>query len=214
MENNTIYEQLRAVPKEAQKAFDNGKFKGTDINPMWRIKRLTEVFGACGVGFKWGEPKFSTYQATDGSVSVHCTLALYIKTEGGEWSEPIWGVGGNTLVRISIKNGTTMVNHSDEGYKMAYTDAQSNAAKQLGMGADIWFAQDKTKYTAQDKAQEAEPAEPKYINGAIWAKIDNCRTLEDLENLWNDNQDLKNSTDFRKAVSARKMELMKKGLSK
>ena len=91
---------------------------------------------------------------------------------------------------------------------MAYTDAQSNAAKQLGMGADIWFAQDKTKYTAQDKAQEAEP---KYINGAIWAKIDNCRTLEELENLWNDNQDLKISTDFRKAVSARKMELMKKG---
>lgn len=211
MENNTIYEQLRAVPKEAQKDFDNGKYKGTDINPMWRIKRLTEVFGACGVGFKWGEPNFSTYQATDGSVSIHCTLALYIKTEGGEWSEPIWGVGGNTLVRISIKNGATIVTHSDEGYKMAYTDAQSNAAKQLGMGADIWFAQDKTKYTAQDKAQEAEPAVPKYINGAIWAKIDNCRTLEDLENLWNDNQDLKSSTDFRKAVSARKMELMKKG---
>ena len=209
MENNTIYEQLRAVPKEAQKAFDNGTFKGTDINPMWRIKRLTEVFGACGIGWYWGKPEFIARE-DGGVVTVHCTVALYVK-EGGEWSQPIWGVGGNTLKYTTSKG---IVKVSDEAYKMAYTDAQSNAAKQLGMGADIWFAQDKTKYTAQDKAQEAEPAEPKYINGAIWAKIDNCRTLEELENLWNDNQDLKISTDFRKAVSARKMELMKKGESK
>lgn len=206
MENNTIYEQLRTVPKEAQKQFDNGTFKGTDINPMWRIKRLTEVFGACGTGWYWGKPEFIARE-DGGVVTVHCTVALYVK-EGGEWSQPIWGVGGNTLKYTTSKG---IVKVSDEAYKMAYTDAQSNAAKQIGLGADIWFAQDKTKYTAQDKAQEAEP---KYINGAIWAKIDSCRTLEDLENLWNDNPNLKSNTDFRKAVSARKMELMKKGESK
>ena len=205
MENNTIYEQLRAVPKEAQKAFDNGKFKGTDINPMWRIKRLTEVFGACGVGFKWGEPKFSTYQATDGSVSVHCTLALYIKTEGGEWSEPIWGVGGNTLVRVSLKNGTTIVSHSDEGYKMAYTDAQSNAAKQLGMGADIWFAQDKTKYTAQDKAQEAEPAT--IVTGDVYAKLERIMTLQELKSLYDEYPQFQRNADFIAAFSYRKKEI-------
>ena len=205
MENNTIYEQLRAVPKEAQKAFDNGKFKGTDINPMWRIKRLTEVFGACGVGFKWGEPKFSTYQATDGSVSVHCTLALYIKTDSGEWSEPIWGVGGNTLVRISVKNGTTIVSHSDEGYKMAYTDAQSNAAKQLGMGADIWFAQDKTKYTAQDKAQEAEPAT--IVTGDVYAKLERIMTLQELKSLFDEYPQFQKNADFISAFSYRKKEI-------
>ena len=205
MENNTIYEQLRAVPKEAQKAFDNGKFKGTDINPMWRIKRLTEVFGACGVGFKWGEPIFNTYQATDGSVSVHCTLALYIKTEGGEWSEPIWGVGGNTLVRISVKNGTTIVTHSDEGYKMAYTDAQSNAAKQLGMGADIWFAQDKTKYTAQDKAQEAEPAT--IVTGDVYAKLERIMTLQELKSLYDEYPQFQKNADFISAFSYRKKEI-------
>ena len=41
MENMEIYERVRSVPKEAQKQFNNGKFSGTDINPMWRIKKLT-----------------------------------------------------------------------------------------------------------------------------------------------------------------------------
>lgn len=194
MENNMIYEQLRAVPKEAQKAFDNGKFKGTDINPMWRIKRLTEVFGACGVGFKWGEPKFSTYQATDGSVSVHCTLALYIKTEAGEWSEPIWGVGGNTLVRVT-KSG---ISHSDEGYKMAYTDAQSNAAKQLGMGADIWFAQDKTKYTAQEAT---------IVTGDVYAKLERVMTMKELVDLCNEYPQFQDNEDFKAAFRHRKKEI-------
>ncbi|WP_254555280.1 hypothetical protein, partial [Salmonella enterica] len=30
-----------------------GRLKGmTDINPMWRIKALTEQFGPCGIGWK------------------------------------------------------------------------------------------------------------------------------------------------------------------
>ena len=42
MDNNLkIYNDLRNVPKEAQKSFNNGRFSGTDINPMWRIKKLT-----------------------------------------------------------------------------------------------------------------------------------------------------------------------------
>ena len=66
-------------------------------------------------------------------------LNLYVKYEG-EWSKPIFGTGGNILV--NAKGGT-----SDEGYKMAYTDALGIACKALGIGADIWFGQDKTKYT-------------------------------------------------------------------
>ena len=78
-------------------------------------------------------------------------LNLYIKVDG-EWSKPIYGTGGNVLLR----KGST----SDEGYKMALTDALSVACKALGIGADVYFAKDKTKYTAAPAAQEAKP-EPK-----------------------------------------------------
>ena len=46
MDNMNLYEAFRAVPKDAQKTIGAGKLKGfTDINPMWRIKLLTETFG-------------------------------------------------------------------------------------------------------------------------------------------------------------------------
>ena len=45
MDNLAFYNAGRSVPPEAQKSFNNGKFSGTDINPMWRIKKLTELFG-------------------------------------------------------------------------------------------------------------------------------------------------------------------------
>ena len=46
MENLELYNKVREVPKDAQKAITAGRLKGfTDINPMWRIKCLTEQFG-------------------------------------------------------------------------------------------------------------------------------------------------------------------------
>lgn len=53
MENLEIYEKVREVPEKAQKKIEAGRLKGmTDINPMWRIKVLTEQFGVCGIDRK------------------------------------------------------------------------------------------------------------------------------------------------------------------
>lgn len=50
-DNMRIYDAVRAVPEEAKRAITAGRLKGkTDINPMWRIKALTELFGPCGDG--------------------------------------------------------------------------------------------------------------------------------------------------------------------
>ena len=52
MNNLDIYEKVREVPENAQKKIIAGRIKGfTDINPMWRIKALTEQFGPCGIGW-------------------------------------------------------------------------------------------------------------------------------------------------------------------
>lgn len=148
MNNLEIYEASRAVPTEAQKQFSNGKFSGTDINPMWRIKKLTELFGPCGVGWYYDiiSERSETYGET---VMAIVDINLYIKVDG-EWSKPIYGTGGNTLVKVT-KSGATP---SDEGYKMALTDALSVACKALGIGADIYFSKDKTKYSKNEAPQE------------------------------------------------------------
>jgi len=145
-QNLETYEKLRNVPKEAQKQFNNGKFSGTDINPMWRIKKMTEVFGMCGIGWYVEVVNREMIKADNGEQSAFISVKLYIKDEkSGEWSKPIYGEGGNSYEKVT-RNGISV---SDEAFKMAYTDAISNATKMLGLGADIWFANDKTKYTEE-----------------------------------------------------------------
>lgn len=155
--NVRFYHQFMTTPKDAQKSFNNGSFSGTDINPMWRIKVLTEVFGPSGFGWWTGNVryKFESCEITN-EIHVFCELDLYVKDpETGEVSQPIYGIGGNTYV----KNwGNNRIKASDEAMKMAYTDALSIACKSLGIGHDIWYSNDKTKYTMPNDAPE--PAKP------------------------------------------------------
>ena len=141
MDNMFFYNQSRAVPEEAQKQFSNGSFSGTDINPMWRIKKMTEMFGPCGIGWYYEIVSERAEEHHDMTMAI-VDINLYIKVDG-EWSKPIFGTGGNTLVKPTSKGQKA----SDEGYKMALTDALSVACKALGVGADIYFGKDKTKYT-------------------------------------------------------------------
>lgn len=141
--NLDIYEKLRAVPNEAKKAIGGGRLKGmTDINPMWRIKSLTEQFGPCGIGWHYEikDRWLETCMAKD-EITANVNINLYVKVDG-EWSKPIPGIGGSMLV-ASERNGLYV---NDECYKMALTDALSVACKALGMGADVYWQSDNTKY--------------------------------------------------------------------
>ena len=52
--NLAIYEKARLVPESAIKPITSGRLKGkSDINPVYRIKRMTEIFGPCGFGWKY-----------------------------------------------------------------------------------------------------------------------------------------------------------------
>lgn len=154
-DNMLIYEHGRSVPPEAQKAFSNGSFSGTDINPMWRIKVLTETFGPAGIG--WYTEVLSERSETYGeTVMAIVDINLYVKV-GDEWSKPIYGTGGNLIVQVT-KSGARP---SDEGYKKAYTDALSIACKALGIGADIWYSKDPTsKYSDRYIEVNATPVTP------------------------------------------------------
>lgn len=51
--NLAIYNQVRSVPEDAKSPISGGPMKGkTNVNPMWRIQKLTELFGPCGEGWK------------------------------------------------------------------------------------------------------------------------------------------------------------------
>ena len=142
MEKLEIYNRVRQVPDEAKKAISAGRLKGmTDINPMWRIKKLTEEFGPCGIGW-WTKVTDRWTETVGDETCAFVDLELYIKV-GDEWSKPITGSGGSKLA-TKERSGIYV---SDECYKMAETDALSVACKKLGIGADVYFSADRTKYS-------------------------------------------------------------------
>lgn len=141
MENLELYNKVREVPQDAKKTISAGRIKGfTDINPMWRIKCLTEQFGPCGIGWYYKTVEKWTETVGD-ETCAFVMIELYVLYDG-KWSQPISGTGGSRLAT----NERSGVYVSDECYKMATTDALSVACKNLGIGADVYWKEGKTKY--------------------------------------------------------------------
>jgi len=163
MENLSIYNKVRKVPNEALRKIEAGRLKGkSDINPMWRIKALTEQFGPCGFGWKYEIISERLEKGGNDEIAAFVRINLFVK-HNGEWSEAIPGTGGSSFV-ANEKNGLYT---SDECFKMALTDAISVACKALGVGADVYWDKDISKYTNQSNGQsngnEKDILRKKYI---------------------------------------------------
>ena len=146
--NLRFYDQSHQVPDHAKKEIMAGRLKGkTDINPMFRIKILTEIFGPCGLGW-WYVIKDE--RIIDDEITkqraAFVDIDLYFRDpDSGEVSQPIPGTGGASFV-AQERNGPSL---SDECFKMALTDAISVSAKALGVAADVYWEKDSTKYSRQ-----------------------------------------------------------------
>lgn len=170
MKNLEIYEQVRTVPAEAQKLITGGRLAGkTDINPMWRIRTLTEQFGPCGIGWRYVIRDKRLEPGANGEIAAFVDIDLYIKVDGS-WSEAIPGTGGALYV-TKEKNGLYT---NDECIKMALTDALSVAAKALGIAADVYWSSG-SKYTSQAASPEPK-AEPTHADEVV--------TPEDLKPIY------------------------------
>lgn len=228
MGNLDYYNKLKVVPQEALRQIQSGRLRGKhDINPMWRIKAMTEQFGVCGIGWKYVITK--QWTETFGSeVKAYCNIDLFIKVNG-EWSDAIQGTGGSSEVSMESKGAYV----SDECYKMALTDALSVAMKALGVAADVYFEAGKyiididSKYGAQDSisAQQqaqtqqsvAKPSQaaqqtaspqfhPNDLNEGL-AYLSRCVSKDNLIWVVQHYQPLTASPQFMQAVSAKKKEL-------
>lgn len=151
-DNLMIWEDMRAVPETARRRIQGGHLNGkTDINPVWRLKMLTEKFGPVGFGWNVREVERWTNECA-GEVGAFVKVELRVHL-GDAWSEPIEGTGGSKLCGKGRGEGI-----NDEAWKMATTDAISVACKSLGMAADIYYEKDAawgSKYDPRETAAGA-----------------------------------------------------------
>jgi len=104
---------------------------------------------------------------------VYCTVALWYVD--GDKRATVYGVGGDKVVAKG-KEGPRI---SDEAFKAAYTDALSNAMKQIGMSADVHMGRfDDHKYVREMEREFAEDAPPaKAQNGHAEPPADPLKAL-------------------------------------
>lgn len=151
--NTEVWKKVCKVPKEALKEIGAGRLKGmSDINPQWRIMVMTEIYGPCGIGWKYTIDKLWTEQGApvkakdadirEPEIMAFALVSVYVRHEDKNletgylsWSEPIQGIGGSMMTAME-KSGPY---NSDECYKMAVTDALSVALKALGVGANVYL---------------------------------------------------------------------------
>lgn len=153
-ENNlNLYNKVRKVPDTAKKPIQGGRLKGmTDINPMWRIKVLTEQFGPCGLGWYYNITDKRIELGSNDEKVAFVDIDLFVKY-GDEWSKPIQGTGGSSFI-AKERNGLYT---SDECFKMSLTDALGVAMKALGVAADVYFERDRSKYDIPTSEPQGKP---------------------------------------------------------
>lgn len=145
-----VYNSLSNPPQEALKSIDDGVLKGKlAVNPQWRYKAMTRKFGLAGLGWRYEIQRLWTEPGAPKETLAFAQVAVYVKEpEKDAWSDPIIGLGGSKLVEFD--GGKQKSN--DEGYKMALTDALSNALKMLGVAASVYEGRwDGSKYKANEK---------------------------------------------------------------
>jgi hypothetical protein len=188
-----LWNKFKTPPQDALKKIVGGRLSGkSDISPIWRYQVMTEAFGPCGIGWKFQVVRTWTEDAPDEQRFCFVELNLYIKYQG-EWSEPIPGFGGDTVL-VKEKSGLHL---NDEAYKMALTDALGSAMKMLGVAADVYANKMDTKYgrgtdasgqeqkpnTGQSNGQPKELATDGQISMILQKAKEHHLTNEDLRTL-------------------------------
>lgn len=156
--NLDIWDKVRKAPPDALKKITAGRLNGkNDINPVWRYQAITDLFGPCGVGWKYEIVRAWTEDAPDSQRFVFVQLNFYFKHDG-EWSEPIPGFGGDTVLILEGRDENRRMHLNDEAYKMATTDALGSALKMIGVAADVYWEKGATKYNRGDAGSAKPPA--------------------------------------------------------
>lgn len=160
---STAWDFLARPPQSALKQIKGGRLSGmTDINPQWRYKAMHDVYGPCGIGWKYSIDRTWTEQGANGQVFMFAQVSVAIKS-GDEWSDSIPGIGGSML--LETQKGS--LHHNDEAVKMAVTDALSVALKMLGVGADVYMGRwDGSKYKDEPRQENQGKGVIKPTDGA------------------------------------------------
>lgn len=145
--NMQIWSQICETPQASTKQCKKGSWSFHDINPQYRLQKLTELFGPAGLG--WGYDIIERWRDNWGAAADSCYVML-----------KLWYVMDGKRYDTPPQIGGTVVDYApDECWKMSITDALGKCCATLGLAADIYLGTFDTKY--REKGETTEKYQPK-----------------------------------------------------
>lgn len=185
-ENLRLWDALKRTDPRATKPFTrSGGFRGTQIDPAWRLQAMTEAFGPVGQGWGYEQIEWTIVER----MVFTCVRVWYRDPKTGEkcFTGPQWG--GTELMRRR-RDGSEEPN--DEAFKMSVTDALGKCLLQIGLAADVYLGLfDDSKYRGESEAyfvaRSNPELQPEAIDGferQVKEQLTQVSELEQLDEVW------------------------------
>lgn len=155
--NLELWQSVEKTDPKAVKKITGKPYDGSSPSPHWLVKRATEVFGPCGIG--WGftvvDERIEIGSEPCDRQSIARVRVWYTwKGQRGE----VEHVGG-TPFSGRRKTGDKLFSDEDAP-KKSVTDALTKALSMIGFAGDIFSGRwDDSKYQNEIRAEYAAPAE-------------------------------------------------------
>lgn len=158
IEGLALWNKIEVTDPRFTKKFDRGQFKGTAVDALMNVKRLTEHFGPVGQNWGWTilNERLDTFGEGDNAQTIHSlTLRLWF-VHDGEKRE--FDHIGHTKVAYWSRSQPPRLVVDDEFGKKSLTDALAKAMSCLGASADVWLGRfDGNKHYQPPEQDEPAP---------------------------------------------------------
>lgn len=158
-----LWNKLELTDVAYTKRFDKGNFRGTAVDAIYNIKRVTEQLGPVGFAWGWHIVKDELVKFEDGTEPTwihNCVVRAWFSQPDGSTRE-VEQIGSTIAARHVGRGPNRRFMVDDEYAKKSVTDALSKIMVSLGASADIWLGRfDGNKYVppagATSEAAEAD----------------------------------------------------------
>jgi hypothetical protein len=144
-----LWNKLELTDTAYTKRFDKGNFRGTAVDAIYNVKRVTEQLGPVGFAWGWHIVKDELVKFDDGHEPVwihNCVVRAWFRQEDDSTRE-VEHVGSTIAARHVGRGPNRRFMVDDEYAKKSVTDALSKIMVSLGASADIWLGRfDGNKY--------------------------------------------------------------------
>ena len=178
---------LRApFPPQALSADTSRGFELTSIKAAFVVERLNEVFGPCGVGWRYAHGPFEELQTPSGSLEILTEVAFQYRfhatndcagcdrivwdaqahdwayrASNHDWSEPIYACGGHAVGKGAVP--------LTDARKSAVTDGLTKAASMIGVGHQVFKGLARSDHPSGGNGRKREGGNGQANSTGFWS---------------------------------------------